>query len=230
MRKWLIPIILILVCVQLATAVQYGENITLRSACVDSYGNLCTDTARWTVIYPDGSTLYNNSLGGVTAYGINELSLWLNKSGAWFAYVNHSNNNITGSFNVVVEDYTTETEQSIFEVVDMTGVYVLLAMVVFLFAYLAMKMSDKHAVIRWFFALISVLFVVLSLGIARVDNADSSVTNLLDTAFYVSVIVMSVLFLYAVYYVLFEVLMWICQRLPEGKQPEWYKKKQKQGE
>jgi len=171
--------------------------------------------------------IYNNTLGEETAYGINNFTIWLNASGNWFVLANFSTQNITREYNIFVEDYITSTETSIFGVVDMTGVYILLAMVIFLFAYLSMKMSDKHAVIRWFFALISILFVVLALGIARVGNEGSSIAVLLDTAFFVSLAVMTVTFLYAMWFIMWELLMWIANRLPEEKQPGWYKKRKK---
>lgn len=224
MIKWLL-IVLILVMFPLVSGVQVDTNITLRAGCVGQSGNLCTDTARWTVISPSGLTLYNDSLGEVTAYGINNFTLWLNTTGNYFVQANFSNHNITREYNIIVEDYTTQTQTNTFEVVNLTGIYIILAMIIFLFAYLSMRMSDKHAVIRWFFALVSILFVVLSLGIARVDNTGSTIETLLDTAFFVSIAIMSVVFLYASYYILWEMLMYIANRLPDEKQPDWYKKR-----
>lgn len=220
MKNVLIVLIAILT-IPLVMGVAEDTNITLRAACVDSYGVLCDETARWTVLYPNGTTAYNNTLGGNTAYGICNFTIWLNLTGVWYAYSNFSSNNVSQEYNIVVEDYTTSTTTNIWGVVSMIGQIMLILGMVFFLVYMAIKLDKEHMIIKWFLALCSFWVLLIGVAAARQSNTLAGWSRLLDTTFYVLVVIISVVMAYAIVYLIYVVLVNLGKIVPkEGKNGE----------
>lgn len=199
MKKWYLLALMFCMMSALASATQLGENITLRAACLDVYGNLCGDAARWTVILPNGSVLYNNLEGGNVSYGIRNLSLWLNETGTWFVLTNFSGFNITREYNVVVEDYTTPADIMLLEDGNLTGVLIFLGILVFCFLYLALRMDEKHASIKWFLVLVALVTGAFGFGYAGLSITGGDVEGLLSTGYYFMFVIIGLLIIYIIY-------------------------------
>jgi hypothetical protein len=196
-KKNILAGVLFVVLMSCANALQLGSNLTLRAECVDSYGNLCTDTARWTVILPNSTTIYNNSLGGVTSYGINNFTVWFNATGIWFVTANFSSQNVTHEWNIVVEDYGIASLQEDFA---MTGIYILFGIIIFTLLYAAFMFGKEHQTLKWLLALVAILLMPIAVQIARLGSTNAMQNDLFDTAMIVfEYIVVAVLFYMVIY-------------------------------
>jgi hypothetical protein len=216
--KWLL--LLLFLVVPAVLAANLDTNITIRAACVDVYGNLCANQGYWTVINPTGTTIYNQTQGDSYHYGISNFTIWLNKTGVYHILVNFSDVNLSAEYNVLVMDYKTEEISSLYGDASMIPVILILVGIMVVIAYLSMKMSQDHAIIKWFLAFIVFLFIIASLAIASHLTNNAVVKTIIDSLFYVSIVITSVVFLYAMIY-----LVWVVYTknkfLPEKKEPKY---------
>lgn len=188
--------------VNLVSAIKLDENLTLQAACLDEYGNTCADAVRWTVLYPDGSVLYDNLEGGNTTDAIRNITLWFNTTGAWFALANFSERNVTREYLMVVEDYTTLAQKEVLEESNLISVLIFLGLLVFSFIYLGMRMDEKHSALRWGLILLAFMTGMFGFGYASLSQEGGDVSKLLTTGYYFSTVFLGLIGLYVLYYVL----------------------------
>lgn len=191
----------------LVSGVIQDTNITLKAGCVDNYGVLCTETGAWTVIQPDGATLYNNTAGENEDYGISNFTIWLNETGVWFVYVNFTSQNVTREYNIMVETYETPTITTISEDQTMTGIYILIGLIILGTIYTAFQLGKDHQVMKWLMLAVGIMMMPLAVQIARLGVSDTNLQSLLDTALIVYIYIVSIMALYVFIYAVFYVLL-----------------------
>lgn len=179
----------------LVEGVKNDSNLTLRAVCIDAYGNLCQDTSKWTVILPNGTTLYNETAGVPTAKGIANFTVWFNTTGTWYVLVNFSSQNHTTEWNVVVEDYDTQTLLDVAEDWDMTGGLILYGLIVLGLLYAGFTLKEEHAVLK--LILVGVGILLMPAGFIIASSTMSGLTS--DAMFGVVVVSASLILIVAVY-------------------------------
>lgn len=181
-----------------ALAINADTNLTLRSICTNQNNNPCTDTARWTVIYPNGSTHSNNTLGGSSSYGVNNYTIWFNKTGNWYIYANFSSQNVTREWNVIVEAYDTEKITSTWSAVAMMGGLILFGMIIFSLFYAAFKLDAEHQLLKWLMFSFGLILFFPAIWIIRLSiTTSTSINSILDS---VLIIFMALILVLNVYY------------------------------
>lgn len=186
----------------LTLGAKLDENITLRAMCVDSAGNACSDVARWTVLYPNGTTYLDNKEGGNTTDDIRHLDLWLNYTGVWFVVVNWSTTNVTREYNVLVEDYTTTAQANVEEDVNLAGLLIFLGIIIIAIIFLAVRMDEKHTALKWFLVLVALTLIMYGFAYANLVVSGISTANLLSTGYKWSFVILGIVATYLLYYIL----------------------------
>jgi hypothetical protein len=198
--KWMVWILAFCALASASTAVNLDTNITLRSVCVNQYGNLCTDTASWTIYDPNQTILYNNTVGSTTGV-LSKFTFWANMTGVYFGYVNYSAQNVTASWNIAVEDYKTAEIKSIWDNVKMIMLSLTLLAIVFGMVYAAFKLEQEHLFLKVLLFFGSIIFMIGSLGIARYGLTNSDQLRISDSLFWVLIIIFVIMFFYLGIYI-----------------------------
>lgn len=205
--KWTIPLALMLLLAGLVTGVNNNTNLTLRSACVEASGALCTDTAKWTVILPNGSTLYNETTGGATAYGVQNFTIWFNETGTWFVLANHSVHNFSSEFNVVVEDYKTDTIGSVWEEVAMSGSLILFGMMILGLLYAGFSLKDEHAVLKLILVAVGIILVPVAFIVSQYSMiAGTAASGAMQGVVVISAVLLGIIGVYVFLYFFIKVI------------------------
>ncbi len=99
----------------------------------------------------------------------------------------------------------------------MMGVFLLLAAIILVLGFLAMKMDTEHAIIRWFLVFMVFLFIILGIGVANIYNTNADLDLILSTALYVSITMATIIFLYAIVYTVYISTHKLGNMLPDDK-------------
>jgi len=200
MGKCIIWIIACLMLIVPASAVIVNTNLTLRAACVDSTGNLCLDSAGWTIISPNGTTLYNNTQGENTHYGINNFTIWLNLTGNYFVLANFSVQNVTREYNILVEDYETTNTNNLWEENQMLTFAVIIGTILFILAFLIVKLDQEHFILKVLLLAFFIGFLImLPMGALKLSS-DADHQAVYKTATTISAILGSLIGIYIMFY------------------------------
>lgn len=199
-QKTFIIMIGLLLLAPVVAAVNIDTNLTLKVGCFNSSGQYCTDQALWTVLYPNGTTLFNLTSGGNPAYGISNITIWFNTTGLWYVSANFTNQNYTVEYNIVVEDYETDKIIKLEDDFNMTGIYILFGLIIFSLLYSGFMLGKEHNTIKWLMVLTAILLMPIAVQIAILGSSDAQTNTLLNAGLLAFEIIIVFIMLYAVGY------------------------------
>lgn len=215
-RTTLSYVFVIMAVLPFVFGVANNTNVTLRAACVDAYGNLCQDTSKWTVIQSDGKTLFNETSGNPQAKGISNFTFWLNETGEWYVLVNYSSQNHTAEWNIIVEDYDTQTTLGIAEELDMTGALILYGLIVLGLLYAGFTLKEDHAILKLLLVAVGIILMPVGFIIASSTMTGAASSMMVG----VVIVSASLLLIVCVYAFLYFFIKLIQTMMGQGKEIE----------
>jgi len=186
--------------VSVACAVNLDTNITLRSVCVNSQGSPCTENAYWTVYNPNQTIIYNNTLGN-TIGTLSNFTFWANMTGVYYVLVNYTSQNVTSTYNIVVEDYRTVEIKSIWDNTKMLLFSLTLISIILCMFYASFKLEQEHLFLKVLLLFGGVLFMLGGIGMSIYGFTDANQIRIGSTIFWVLISIFIVMFTYLIIYI-----------------------------